>query len=178
MAVREQETPRLSISTVPVPGWLETRALHGRARPRPLATPPPGSGLLAIPGDPGLPLVGHGLEWMRYGPRFERARVDRHGPVSWMTAFGMRMVMVGGVDATQAVLTNKDKAFSQTGWNLFFDPFFRRGLLLLDAEHLQHRRIMQQAFTRPGCPPTRRSSARSPGRHSPTCPTGTPSTPR
>ncbi len=150
MAVREQETPKLSISTVPVPGWLESRALHGRpGRSRPLATPPPGSGLLAIPGDPGLPLVGHGLEWMRYGPRFERARVERHGPVSWMTAFGMRMVMVGGADATQAVLTNKDKAFSQTGWNLFFDPFFRRGLLLLDAEHLQHQRIMQQAFTRP-----------------------------
>jgi cytochrome P450 len=87
---------------------------------------------------------------MRYGPRFERARFERHGPVSWMKAFGMRMVMVGGADATHAVLTNKDKAFSQTGWELFFDPFFRRGLLLLDGdEHMQHRRIMQEAFTRP-----------------------------
>lgn len=150
MAVQEQETRRLSISTVPVPRWLESRALHGGAdRARPLAAPPPGSGLRAVPGDPGLPLVGHGLEWMRYGPRFERARVERYGPVSWMKAFGIRMVMVGGADATQAVLTNKDKAFSQSGWNLFFDPFFRRGLLMLDAEHMQHRRIMQQAFTRP-----------------------------
>lgn len=150
MTVREHETARWSITTVPVPRWLEARALAGAAdRARPLAAPPPGSALRAIPGDPGLPLLGHGLEWMRYGPRFERARVARHGPVSWMKAFGIRMVMVGGADATQAVLTNKDKAFSQSGWNLFFDPFFRRGLLLLDAEHLQHRRIMQQAFTRP-----------------------------
>ncbi len=149
MVVHEQETRRLSISSVPVPRWLESRALRGGAgRGRPLATPPRGSGLLAVPGDPGVPLIGHGLEWMRYGPRFERARVARYGPVSWMKAFGIEMVMVGGADATQAVLTNKDKAFSQSGWNLFFDPFFRRGLLLLDAEHLQHRRIMQQAFTR------------------------------
>lgn len=150
MAVHEQQTRRLSISTVPVPRWLESRVLRGgAARTKHLAAPPPGSGLRAVPGDPGLPVVGHGLEWMRYGPRFERARVTRYGPVSWMKAFGTRMVMVGGADATQAVLTNKDKAFSQSGWNLFFDPFFRRGLLLLDDEHLQHRRIMQQAFTRP-----------------------------
>ncbi|MFD4637371.1 cytochrome P450 [Lentzea sp. NPDC058436] len=146
----QQETRRLSISTVPVPGWLESRALRGgSARTKHLAEPPPGSGLRAVPGDAGLPLVGQGLEWMRYGPRFERARVTRYGPVSWMKAFGMKMAMVGGADATQAVLTNKDKAFSQSGWNLFFDPFFKRGLLMLDAEHLQHRRIMQQAFTRP-----------------------------
>jgi cytochrome P450 len=151
MVIQHQPARRsLSISTVPVPRRLEASALSGRRRSRPLAEPPAGSGLRAIPGDPGLPLVGHGLEWMRYGPRFELAQVERHGPVSWMKAFGITMVMVGGADATQAVLANTEKAYSQTGWNLFFDPFFRRGLMMLDAaEHLQHRRIMQQAFTRP-----------------------------
>ena len=57
--------------------------------------------------------------------------------------------MALGPDATQAVLVNKDKAFSQTGWEYFIGPFFRRGLMLLDFdEHLYHRRIMQEAFTR------------------------------
>jgi cytochrome P450 len=57
--------------------------------------------------------------------------------------------MALGPDAAQAVLTNKDKAFSQTGWEYFIGPFFNRGLMLLDFdEHLYHRRIMQEAFTR------------------------------
>jgi cytochrome P450 len=65
-------------------------------------------------------------------------------------AFGFDVVMALGPDATQAVLVNADKAYSQSGWESFIGPFFRRGLMLLDFdEHLLHRRIMQEAFTRP-----------------------------
>jgi cytochrome P450 len=59
------------------------------------------------------------------------------------------MVSALGPDATEVVLRNRDKAFSQAGWEYFIGPFFHRGLMLLDFdEHLHHRRIMQQAFTR------------------------------
>ena len=75
--------------------------------------------------------------------------IAKHGPVTWSRSLGATMVLAGGGDATRTVLANKDKAYSQGGWDYFIKAFFNRGLMLLDfAEHLQHRRIMQQAFTR------------------------------
>jgi cytochrome P450 len=69
--------------------------------------------------------------------------------VAWSNAFGRRVVWVMGPEAVQEVLTNKSKSFSQSGWEYFIGPFFNRGLMLLDGqEHLLHRRIMQEAFTR------------------------------
>ena len=54
-----------------------------------------------------------------------------------------------GPDATGEVLANRNKAFANgPGWEFAIGPFFKRGIMLLDfAEHLYHRRIMQQAFT-------------------------------
>jgi len=115
-----------------------------------LATPPTGSSLRPVQGDGGVPLLGHSLEALRMGLDFGLKRYETYGPVSWMRAFGVRVIGVAGGDAIQAVLTNKDKAFSQLGWEYFIGPFFRRGLMLLDFdEHMFHRRLMQQAFTRP-----------------------------
>ncbi len=54
-----------------------------------------------------------------------------------------------GPDATQAVFSNRNKDYSQKGWHPVIGPFFNRGLMLLDFdEHMFHRRIMQEAFTR------------------------------
>ncbi|MFE6616500.1 cytochrome P450 [Amycolatopsis sp. NPDC057786] len=114
-----------------------------------LATPPAGSGLRPVRGDFGTPVVGHLLDYIRFGTDFGRERYERYGPVTWMGAFGTRIATVAGPEATQLVLTNKDKAFSQAGWAFLIDQFFHRGLMLLDFdEHKMHRRIMQQAFTR------------------------------
>ena len=61
---------------------------------------------------------------------------------------GRKAVFVLGPDACGTVLQNGDKAFVN-GWEYLVGPFFHRGLMLLDgAEHKQHRRILQQAFTR------------------------------
>ena len=114
-----------------------------------LAHPPAGSDLRPIRGDYGAPVVGHVLDYIRFGTDFARERYDRYGSVTWMGAFGTRIATVAGPEATQLVLTNKDKAFSQAGWAFLIDQFFHRGLMLLDFdEHKMHRRIMQQAFTR------------------------------
>jgi cytochrome P450 len=118
-------------------------------RERPLAPVPAGSDLLPVMGAGGLPLIGRSVEVILDGIGYGDRSYARYGPVSWTNAFGLRMVMARGPDATQAVLTNGDKAFSQTGWDYFIGPFFRRGLMLLDFdEHRLHRRIMQEAFTR------------------------------
>ncbi|MGC7327682.1 cytochrome P450, partial [Mycobacteroides abscessus subsp. abscessus] len=75
---------------------------------------------------------------------------DRLGSVSWMGAFGTKMVVIAGPDATREAFTSEAKAFSQDGWSFLIDAFFHRGLMLMSFdEHLMHRRIMQEAFTRP-----------------------------
>jgi cytochrome P450 len=106
--------------------------------------------LLPIPGEPGLPIVGHTLHLMRDPLHWNRYFYDRYGPVAWTDVFGIRMVSAAGPDAAERVMVNRDKAFSNgQGWEYFIGPFFRRGIMLLDFdEHLHHRRIMQQAFTR------------------------------
>ena len=128
----------------PLDEWL----LNRRWPCRGLAAPPEGSALKAVPGDPGLPLLGHSLEMLRLGLDYAMRRYRTHGPVSWASGFGVRLVSAAGPEATQVVLANKDKAYSQQGWTYFIGPFFKRGLMLLDFdEHLYHRRLMQLAFT-------------------------------
>lgn len=114
------------------------------------AAPPAGSGLKPVLGDPGPPLVGYSFAYVGDSLAFARRRYDRYGPVSWSRAFGIPLVSVLGPEAAGEVLVNRDKAFANgPGWGYFIGPFFERGLMLLDfEEHLHHRRIMQQAFTR------------------------------
>lgn len=116
---------------------------------RTLAPAPTGSELTPVPGDGGLPLLGHGLEYLRDPMRLWEGRYHRYGPVSWFRAFGTRIVALLGPEASEVVLTNRDKAFaSGDGWQFLIGPFFERGLMLLDFdEHMSHRRLMQQAFT-------------------------------
>ncbi|WP_067863865.1 cytochrome P450 [Nocardia shimofusensis] len=121
------------------------------ARPAPLAEPPAGSGLLPVLGDGGAPLLGHSLRVYHDPIIWARKAFDKYGEVSWTSVFGRRAVAVFGPDALEVVWSNKDKVFSsEQGWEYWIGPFFRRGIMLLDFdEHLHHRRIMQQAFTRP-----------------------------
>jgi cytochrome P450 len=125
--------------------------LHRKTWPHePLAPVPSGSTAEPVYGSSGLPLLGRSLEALIDGAAFTQRQYDTYGPVSWNHLFGIRMVSALGPDAMQAVMSNADKAFSQTGWEYFIGPFFRRGLMLLDfEEHHLHRRIMQEAFTRP-----------------------------
>ncbi|PXY29808.1 cytochrome P450 [Prauserella flavalba] len=144
--LRERIPP---LTAVPLPRAVDERVLRRQWPSSEFAAPPPGSGLKAIPGDAGPPLLGHTVRMMRYGVPYGLQRFERYGPVWWSGAFGRRIVTLTGPDATQVALINKDKAFSQEGWRFFIERFFNRGLMLLDfGEHHTHRRIMQEAFTR------------------------------
>ena len=116
---------------------------------RTLAPAPATSELRTIPGDYGLPWIGYTISSIRDPLGSMRERYDRYGPVSWSGAFGNVTVILLGPEACAVALTNKDKAFANgPGWGFYIGPFFDRGLMLMDgAEHLSHRRIMQQAFT-------------------------------
>lgn len=102
-----------------------------------------------IPGDRGLPVIGHTLEYIRDPLEVFRRRWEQYGPVSFFSGMGTRWVTLLGPDACEAALHNKDRAFANgDAWRLLVGPFFDRGLMLLDFdEHLAHRRILQQAFT-------------------------------
>lgn len=115
-----------------------------------LAEPPPGSGLAPVMGDYGLPFLGHVLSSLAHPLEFARERYARHGPVSWAGGLGFRVVTLMGPEALEAAWINRGKALSSTrGWQPVIGPFFHRGIMLLDFdEHRDHRRIMQQAFTR------------------------------
>jgi cytochrome P450 len=114
-----------------------------------LAAPPRNSDLRPVGGDRGLPYVGRILAGKRDPVGLARSRYDKFGPVSWSNGLGHKMVSLLGPEAVGVGLANLDKAFGNgPGWSFFIGPFFHRGIMLMDgAEHLHHRRIMQQAFT-------------------------------
>jgi cytochrome P450 len=117
---------------------------------RALADPPPGSGLKPVMGEPGPPVVGQTLAWMKDTLRYSREYYAKYGSVFWGDSLGTKVLSVLGPDAIETVLTNRDQAFSNAeGWGYFIGPFFERGVMLMDfEEHRHHRRIMQHAFKR------------------------------
>ena len=117
---------------------------------KPLAPPPAGSDLEPVLGVQRLPYLGDSLGVLADPIGYARRRHAQFGPVSWGGFMGARGVWVMSPEAMGEVLTNKDKAFANgPGWGYYIGPFFNRGIMLLDfEEHLQHRRIMQEAFTR------------------------------
>ncbi|MFX0580265.1 cytochrome P450 [Nocardia nepalensis] len=124
--------------------------LHLPVTERELATPPQDSGLAPVRGDGGLPVLGYSLNVFDDQLGLQRVLYRRYGPVHWTNAFGTRLVLAVGQEAIGEVLANRDKAFANAGWSRFLGPFFHRGIILMDSdEHMYHRRIMQQAFTRP-----------------------------
>ena len=144
---RRRFTPTLN--NIPGMGVVAKRVLAHPWKTKVLAKPPVRSDLKPVLGDSGLPLLGHTIEFFREGPDFALNMYRKHGPLFFSDPPIMRSVVVSGPDAIQAVFTNKNKDFSQEFWNDVIGPFFNRGLMLLDFdEHLYHRRIMNEAFTR------------------------------
>ena len=99
-------------------------------------------------GDPGLPVIGHTIEFLDDGLRHARRYYERFGTVFWVNTSVDRWVQVIGPAGLETVLVNRDRAFSnKLGWDPLIGAFFDRGVMLMDfEEHRHHRRIMQQAF--------------------------------
>jgi cytochrome P450 len=120
------------------------------AEARALADPPPGSGLEPVMGEPGPPVVGHTLLFLKDNLGWSRHFYEKYGTIFWGNSLGTKVVSVLGPDGLETVLTNRDRAFSNAeGWAYFIGPFFERGVMLMDfEEHRHHRRILQKAFKR------------------------------
>jgi cytochrome P450 len=147
----DQAKRRLKPTPVTMPGMglAEQRLLDHEWKTFPLAQPPAGSGLKPVMGDAGLPIIGHLIEFFRGGPDYALQIYRQYGPIHYQYSPALSAVAALGPDATQAVFSNRNKEFSQRAWDPVIGPFFDRGLMLLDFdEHMFHRRIMQEAFTR------------------------------
>jgi len=101
--------------------------------------------------DRGLPWIGQFLAYQRDPIRLYRRHWEHYGPVAPSYMLGKNTVMLLGPDACGEALQNRDKAFAnEPAWSQLVGPFFHRGLMLIDFDdHRDHRRIMQEAFTRP-----------------------------
>jgi len=144
---RRRLTPTLN--TIPGMGILDERLRRQQWTEFVFAQPPAGSDLEPVMGDAGLPVLGHLIEIFRGGPDFIVEMYYKNGPVYYSKTPALDAVAALGPDATQEVLSNKNKDFSTVAWQDVIGPFFSRGLLLMDFdEHMFHRRIMQEAFTR------------------------------
>ncbi len=136
-------------NTIPGMGAIEKRLKRKQWDQFVFSTPPAGSGLKPIMGDSGLPVLGHMIEIFRGGPDFILEQYRRNGPIHYAYSPALSSVMALGPDATQTVFSNRNKDYSQRAWDPVIGPFFEGGLMLLDFdEHMYHRRIMQDAFTR------------------------------
>ncbi len=101
--------------------------------------------------DRGLPWIGQILDYQRDPIGLYRRHWEHYGPVAPAYTLGKTTVMLLGPDACGEALQNKEKAFAnKPAWSQLVGPFFHGGLMLIDFdEHRDHRRIMQEAFTRP-----------------------------
>lgn len=129
---------------------VDPRKLHNGAKGRRslLAAPPSGSALKPIygSGDPGVLEV---LRQYRDPLKILRTRRERFGDITYMNAFGLKVVLPMTASGTEAVAMNRSKVLAaEPAWGFMIGPFFRRGILLMDFdEHRYHRLILQQAFT-------------------------------
>ena len=144
---RRRLTPTLN--TIPGMGRLDEWLRRHEWQEYVLAEPPAGSGLKPVMANSGLPVLGHLIELFRGGPDYVLQTYRKFGPVHYSKTPALNAVAALGPDATGEVFANRNKDFSTEAWASMIGPFFNRGLLLLDFdEHMFHRRIMQEAFTR------------------------------
>ncbi|WP_196160977.1 cytochrome P450 [Reinekea sp. G2M2-21] len=101
-----------------------------------------------VPGDNGLPLIGHTLEAIRDIKALYEKKTAKHGPIFKTRFLGENWIRFSGPEMAQFLLQDPNDVFSKRdGWASFVEKFFPRGLMLKDgADHRHDRKIMQSAF--------------------------------
>lgn len=104
--------------------------------------------LRAIPGENGLPVVGHTLQFIRNCNSLFQEMHGKYGPVYFNRYLSTRAVHLMTPSGNEFVLLDRDKNFSsRRAWNKSLRHLFPNGLMLRDGdEHRQHRRLMGAPF--------------------------------
>jgi len=101
-----------------------------------------------IPGDNGLPLVGHSLSFYKDPFEWARENYPKYGPVIQVHLLGSNAVVLLGPDLMERMYLDPGRDFSsRMGFMDRVAVFFGNSLIMEDFEHHRHqRRILQTAF--------------------------------
>ena len=101
-----------------------------------------------LPGDMGMPLLGHTIMALNDPHRFWDKMRKAYGNIYRSNAFFNDTVHMISAEANELVLLDKNKAFSsELGWNSLLGLLFPHGLMLMDFEaHRHDRKLISGAF--------------------------------
>ena len=104
--------------------------------------------LKSIPGEKGLPLIGHTLKFMRNCNDLYEEMYGKYGPVFYNEYLKTRAINLLSPEGNEFVLLDREKNFSsRLAWNMSLKQLFPNGLMLRDGdEHRLHRRLMGAPF--------------------------------
>ncbi|MAT92678.1 MAG: cytochrome P450 [Halioglobus sp.] len=107
--------------------------------------------LSGLPGDRGLPVLGHSAAVLRDVHAFLDKQYARYGSVFSLHGPRADGVFLLGPQANELLLKNEDRLFSNfLAWDLTFANIFDNNVLERDfGGHKRHRKILQSAFRRP-----------------------------
>ncbi|MFZ5724571.1 MAG: cytochrome P450 [Pseudomonadota bacterium] len=103
-----------------------------------------------IPRDPGLPLLGYTLDFLRDPLALSERLYRRNGDIV-RTRMVQEVVMMYGPEANQFVLQNTDQQFSsEWGWWYHLHRVFPDNVMMMDGDHHWfQRKLMAHAFKKP-----------------------------
>lgn len=110
--------------------------------------PKPNNDIDTVPGDYGLPIIGHTLKFL-LDPRGSVKEIfKKYGEVTKVNIFYKKAILFLGPDATQEILRDPDNNFSaKLAWAEFFGDLAVKSLTMMDFdEHRTNRRLMLSAF--------------------------------
>lgn len=109
---------------------------------------PDNTDIMHIPGDYGMPLLGHTFRYVQEPFELLDEMRGKYGDVFRTSMTFQKFVVALGPEFIKQITLDTDKAFSsRMGYHAPLQHFFEGGLLMRDFEaHMFHRRIMQTAF--------------------------------
>ncbi len=104
--------------------------------------------LKQIPGESGLPLLGHSLKFIKNCNNLYDEMHAKYGPVYYNEYLTTRAVNLLSPEGNEFVLLDRAGNFSsRMAWNMSLKALFPNGLMLRDGdEHRLHRRLMGAPF--------------------------------
>ena len=104
--------------------------------------------LKQIPGEPGLPILGHALRFMKDCNQLYDEMYTKYGAVYYNRYLNSKAVHLLSPAGNEFVLLDRQKNFSsRLAWNMPLKKTFPNGLMLRDGEeHRFHRRLMGAPF--------------------------------
>lgn len=107
--------------------------------------------LKQVPGEVGMPVIGHTLRFMRNCNHLYAEMYEKYGPVYYNRFLSSKAVHLLSPEGNEFVLLDLEKNFSsRKAWNMSLKHTFPNGLMLRDGEdHRFHRRLMGAPFKSP-----------------------------